>query len=58
MNLYSDFYHNISKVQDVQYHPESMLRKYFEINDIKVNRFDFRVTINNKIDFRRVMFGE
>jgi hypothetical protein len=58
MDIYSDFYTNISKVQDVQYHPETMMRKYFEINDIKVNRFDFLVTINNKIDFRRVMFGE
>lgn len=58
MNMYSDFYHQIDRVQDVQYHPETMLRKYLQIIGVKVNRFDFPVRINNKIDFRRVMFGE
>jgi hypothetical protein len=48
MNLYSNLYNHIDKIRDVQYHPETMLRKYFEMYNIAVNRFDFRVVINNR----------
>jgi len=34
------------------------LRNYLNKQNVKVERFDFCVRINNKIDFRRVMFGE
>jgi len=57
INIYSDFYHQMHMVQDVQYHPETMLRKYLEITGVKVNRFEFPIRINNNIDFRRVLFG-
>lgn len=58
MDVYSDFYNHMDQVQDVPYHPETMLRRYLEIKGIYANRFDFPVKINNKIDFRKAMFGE
>lgn len=57
IDVYSDFLNHIHLLQECMYHPESMLRRYFEIKSLPVNRFNFRVIINNKIDFRRVMFG-
>lgn len=57
MNTYCSFYHNISRLQCCKYHPESMLRKHLEIENVEVTRFDFPVSINNKIDFRRVWFS-
>lgn len=57
MDIYSDFYNHMNQIHNVPYHPETMLRKYLEMRNIFVNRFDFPVRINNKIDFRKVMFG-
>lgn len=57
MNIYSNFYNNLSKLQSCKYHPETMLRKHLEIEKINVERFDFPVRINNNIDFRRVWFS-
>jgi hypothetical protein len=57
MNVYSDFYNHIDQITNVQYHPESMLREYLEMKNVEINRIDFPVRINNKIDFRKVMFG-
>lgn len=58
MNLYSDFYNYIDKINNVPYHPETLFLKYFQMRDIKINRIDFPVRINNRIDFRKVMFGQ
>lgn len=57
MNAYCNFYHNLSRLQSCKYHPETMLRKHLEIENVNVTRFDFPVRINNKIDFRRVWFS-
>jgi hypothetical protein len=57
MNVYCNFYNNLSRLQSCIYHPETMLRRHLEIENINVTRFDFPVRINNKIDFRKVMFG-
>lgn len=57
MDWYSDLYNYIDQINGVQYHPESILRRYFEMRNIPVNRINFTVRINNKIDFRKVMFG-
>lgn len=57
MNIYSDFYNHMNQIENVPYHPETMLRKYLEMRNTSINRFDFPVRINNKIDFRKVMFG-
>ena len=58
MDVYSDFYNHLNKLGEVYYHPETMLRKYLTMKNVEINRFDFTVRINNKIDFRRVMFSE
>jgi len=57
MNLYSDLYNYIDQVENVPYHPETIFRKYFEMRNVPINRINFTVRINNKIDFRKVMFG-
>lgn len=57
MDIYSDFYKNMDKIHNSQYHPETMLLRYLEMRNVHINRFDFPVRINNKIDFRKVMFG-
>jgi hypothetical protein len=57
MNVYSDFYNHIDKIRNVQYHPETMLKNYLDMKNISINRINFPVRINNKIDFRKVMFG-
>ena len=58
MDIYSNLINNLESLQDGDYHPESLLRNYLNKQNVKVERFDFCVRINNKIDFRRVMFGE
>ena len=56
MDIYSNFYNEINEIKDVQYHPESMLLKYFNMKQITPNRCNFRVRINNNIDFRRIWY--
>jgi hypothetical protein len=56
MNDYSNFYNNITEIEGVPYHPETMLLKYFNMKKIHTNRCDFRVRINNNIDFRRIWY--
>ena len=58
MNIYSNLINNLESLQDCVYHPETLLRAYLDRQRVGVARFDFPVRINNKIDFRRVMFGE
>lgn len=57
MDIYSDFYNHMTQIHNSPYHPETMLRRYLEMRNVSINRFDFPVRINNKIDFRKVMFG-
>jgi hypothetical protein len=56
MNDYSNFYKNITEIEGVPYHPETMLLKYLDMKKININRCDFRVRINNNIDFRRIWY--
>jgi hypothetical protein len=58
MDIYSDFINHLSELQGCLYHPEFLLKIYLEKQSINMHRFDFPVRINNKIDFRKVLFGE
>ena len=57
MDIYSNLINNLEAIQDCDYHPEIILRNYLNKQNVKVERFDFSVRINNNIDFRRVMLG-
>jgi hypothetical protein len=60
MDLYSNVfwnYHNLQKIGDSKYHPESILKNHLDFYGIIPQRFDFQVQINNGIDWKRVVFG-
>lgn len=57
MDIYSNLYNNISKIENCTYQPESMLRKYLNDAKVPVKRLPFFVRINNGIDFRKVLFS-
>lgn len=56
MNLYSNLYNNFHHTQSSKFYPERLLLKYLKQVDVKIERIDFPVRINNCIDFRRVWY--
>lgn len=58
MDLYSSMYNNLQYVQASKYYPERMLLMHLNNMNLKANRIDFPVRINNCIDFRRIWYPE
>jgi len=57
MDIYSNLYNNLLKLDDCPFQPENMLNKYIKATNVPLKRFNFFVGINNGIDFRKVLFG-
>ena len=56
MNLYSNLYNNFHYTQSSKFYPERLLLNYLKQVDVKIQRIDFPVRINNCIDFRRIWY--
>ena len=57
MDIYSNLYNNLLKLDNCPFQPEVMLSEYLKVTNVPLKRFNFVVRINNNIDFRRVLFG-